>query len=359
MSVKPFHLLPIMLSYSRPHGSDTEQAFCNRFIATIPGVEADGIGNYYVEVGSKPSTLFSAHTDTVDYKEGFKKILLDEYRNEFFTDDGDCLGADDTTGVWIMRLMIEKRIPGMYVFHRGEEQGCIGSAWLARNKPDWLKQFDHAIAFDRAGTRDIITSQRGSKCASDDFARDLSSRLYLTGHITGQPHKAAAGMYTDTAEYVHLIGECTNISVGYYGQHGPSETQCVKTLTELVPAVLGMSWDGITKQREPEARKSYHYGNWAGYGNTARNDDLWDDDYTYTPKAKANSNVYPTVAELWDFVIDCPEAAADLLEQFNVTVDDMEYAKYGTGEYVNEPAEPDEYPGLKLLPYNEVKHGTH
>jgi hypothetical protein len=332
MDIKPFTLLPEMLSYSRPHGSDTEQRFCDRYIATIPNVQKDDFGNYYVEVGSSPNTLFSAHTDTVDFTEGFKKILLDPIVNELFTDNGDCLGADDTTGVWIMKLMIEKGIKGMYVFHRGEEVGCLGSKWLAANKPDWLKNYDHAIAFDRAGDRDIVTSQNGSTCASQDFALDFAARLHTTGHIEGMPFSSAHGVYTDTAEYVHLIGECTNISVGYENQHCPDETQSVQTLKELVPALMVMNWDGITKERAPEPKKVYSYNFHNSYAKTSW-DDVDEDDYNRTHgnnltavTAANDDNDMPDWHELRDFCRDFPEEAADILYDQGITIDEMVYA---------------------------------
>jgi hypothetical protein len=328
MNIKPFHLLPEMLSYARPHGSGVEQLFCDRYIGTIPNIQQDDFGNYYVEVGSSPNTLFSAHTDTVDYTEGFKKILLDPIVNELFTDNGDCLGADDTTGVWIMRLMIEKSIPGMYVFHRGEEVGCLGSSWMAENKPGWLKLYDHAIAFDRAGDRDIVTTQNGSTCASPEFAADFSKRLHVTGHIEGQMFSSARGVYTDTAEYVHLIGECTNISVGYEMQHSPSETQSVQTLKELVPALLKMDWTGITKQREPAEPKSYSFA--SSYGRYSwKNDDNYDYNNRVTGTAanepRAGDDT-PNYHELRDFCRDYPEDAADILFDQGVTIDEMLYA---------------------------------
>ena len=339
-----------MLRYARPHGSAVDDAFCKEYIECLPGVQKDTFGNYMVEVGSKPSTLFSAHTDTVDWEEGFKTILVDSTRQEIFTSNGECLGADDTTGIWIMRIMIEQKVPGMYVFHRGEEVGCLGSSWIAENKPDWLKQFDHAIAFDRAGDRDIITHQRSDRCASEEFAKDLSARLWGTGHINKTMHKPAHGMYTDTAEYVHLIGECTNISVGYEDQHCPSETQCIDTLKELVPAVLKMDWKGITKQRAPEARKVFSYGNLA-YSR-------WDataNDYEYDfPDSAANAQtyrpdggLYPEKKELEDFIQYFPQQAAELLSDLGATVDDICYAmeKYPT-DFDEDDLTIDDYPGL-------------
>jgi hypothetical protein len=333
MNINPLNLLPAMLRYSRPHESEMEQAFIDRFIKTLPNVQHDEYRNYYVEVGSNPNTLFSAHIDTVDWEETEKNIFLDPQTQQLFTDNGDCLGADDTTGIWIMTLMIIKQIPGTYVFHRGEESGCLGSGWLADNRPDWLGNFDHAIAFDRAGTRDIITSQRGRVCASNSFARDLSSRLFGTGHIGDTPHKAASGVYTDTAEYTHLISECTNVSVGYESQHTPDETQCINTLKQLVPALLDMNWAGLSTERAPTPKPVFTYPTY-GWDNkrTQNKSDFWANEYSFYDDSKAQKKAANTgrgekVADyqtLLEFVEYFPSAAADLLLDFRVTEEELD-----------------------------------
>jgi hypothetical protein len=53
----------------------------------------------------------------------------------------ECLGADCAAGVALMVSMIHARVPGYYVFHDGEEQGCLGSRFLAR-RPCSYSSFD-------------------------------------------------------------------------------------------------------------------------------------------------------------------------------------------------------------------------
>ena len=66
------------------------------------------------------------------------------------------LGADDKLGCYIMCRMIEKKVPGLYVFHVGEECGGIGSSHLADKRKDLFKDIDYCIAFDRKGYNDFI-----------------------------------------------------------------------------------------------------------------------------------------------------------------------------------------------------------
>jgi hypothetical protein len=350
-NIKPLFLLPEILKYARPHDSAVEQAFCDRFIGVLPGIEQDTYGNYMLEVGSNPSTLFSAHTDTVDWEEGFKNVICDPNLNQLFTDNGSCLGADDGTGIWIMLQMIFQKIPGMYVFHRGEEVGCLGSGWLAENRPDWLGRFDHAIAFDRQDDRDIITHQRYGKCASTNFVDDFSTRLYNTGHITGMPHQGARGVYTDTAEYTHLIAECTNLSVGYKHQHSSSETQCLNVLSELAPALLKMDWEGITSERVPEKRVEYSYGRVA-YPNFGKWKDEYDYDWDNTNAAKTYvKDEHPSDAELLEFVEYFPQQVAELLREWGVTIDEIAESMCGDmSEDTHDTLEEayDKYSGLEF-----------
>ena len=78
----------------------------------------------------------------------------------------NCLGADDTAGVWLALELIRRQIAGRYVFHFGEERGGIGSGMLAHRHPDWLAECQMAIALDRAGYDEVITHQGGNRTAS-------------------------------------------------------------------------------------------------------------------------------------------------------------------------------------------------
>lgn len=246
-----------ILQYKRRHNSDSEQEFITRFIDTLPGIHQDGFGNRYLRIGQS-STLFSCHTDTVHRDGGRQKILYDAELNIIYKDDGDPLGADDGAGIWLLLQMIDAQIPGLYIFHRAEEAGGQGSSYIASKTPELLTGIERAIAFDRRGTKDIITHQGGDRCCSEAFATALAKELYMK-------HKPSPnGIFTDTANYVELIPECTNISIGYDGEHTPQELLDVDYLFELVQAVQEVNWEHLPTTRTPQPRFTSigYYDDW-------------------------------------------------------------------------------------------------
>ena len=112
-----------MLRYMRPDGHDCTKAFAERFLQPIFG-DPDDYGNYTLIIGDKPNISFMSHYDTVHSDGGFQTVSVD---GDIVTSDADCLGADCTTGIYIMLNMIEARVPGVYVVHAAEEIGCLGS----------------------------------------------------------------------------------------------------------------------------------------------------------------------------------------------------------------------------------------
>jgi hypothetical protein len=122
-----------------------------------------------------------------------------------------------------MLEMLDAKVKGTYLFHRGEEKGGIGSSAIAQHHELFLQQFKWAVAFDRRGTSDIITEQFTGETASTVFAQALADRL--NAESTALDYKPCPhGVFTDTANYAHIIPECTNVSVGYDSEHTPNET---------------------------------------------------------------------------------------------------------------------------------------
>lgn len=235
-----------MLSFQRPAGSWSEAEYIKQYIEPT-GAKPDKVGNYILTIGDEPSILFSSHTDTVHRKPGYQKIYYDKKKDVLHVANKSCcLGADDTTGNWLMLAMINAGIEGKYIFHYGEEIGGIGSSHIADNTPKVLDGIKHAIAFDRMGTEDVIITQ-GSTCASDEFALELCDALDMKGNKWSPAH----GIFTDTANYTHLISECTNISVGYDDQHTGRETQLVKFAVKLRDKLLSIDWGTFNHYRTP------------------------------------------------------------------------------------------------------------
>lgn len=238
----------------------------------------------------------------------------------------NCLGADCTTGVWLILEMIKARVPGIYVIHNDEEVGCVGASDMIadydqskviaygmkqaipeeesvgdkkekpsqelidnyyaglsiteklRINPDsfWIYYANKAISFDRFGYSSIITHQSSTRTASDSFASDLSTVLSEELCNAGFcPLEADdRGSYTDSNKYRKHISECTNLSVGYFSQHSDSETQDL-TFAKFLRDVLILKGhdlanpDIVKNYRDetavPEPRVYGGYGGYLGY----------------------------------------------------------------------------------------------
>jgi hypothetical protein len=244
-------------SYKRPHGSKTEQQWIDRFILPRLGSNwfQDAVGNFHLDLRDSMDnrTLFVAHVDTVHHDAGRQKVSVGK-DNVVRVVDGDCLGADDGAGVLVLLALIEMRVPAYYVFTRCEERGGVGATHLAANHADLLAQFDRAIAFDRKGTSSVITHQGWGRCCSDEFAYTLSD-LMSYDELMYAPDDG--GVYTDTAEFVNIIPECTNISVGYLNEHTVRETLDLTHLKALINCAIALDWDSLPVVRDATVVESY------------------------------------------------------------------------------------------------------
>ena len=245
-----------------PYGTESQ------LISFLPsGYFTDSHGNYYYEIGTS-KTAFTCHLDTACKDQVIVNHKID--KNIISTDGKSILGADDKAGMTVMMYMIEKRIPGLYCFFIGEEVGCIGSGKACDD--DYFKYYDRMISFDRRGTKSIITYQSSKRCCSDDFAKELSNRLNKYG-LSMAPDDT--GVYTDSAEFIGVIPECTNISVGYYKEHTHLEHQDIEHLIKLCIAVTKIDWESLPVKRDPKKTeyKSYSYNK--NYGSYSY-DKTWD-----------------------------------------------------------------------------------
>jgi hypothetical protein len=236
-------LLLEMLTYRRPAFSGTDRAFIRRFLRPL-GAEPDPFGNFVLRIGDAPDILWSAHTDTVHRAAGRQRLRISG--GTVRSRGGDCLGADNTAGVWMLVEMARAGVPGLYVWHRAEEIGCQGSRYIATHTPHLLNGIRYAIAFDRRGTDSIVTHQIGWRTASDAFAWQVAGLLGLPG-MYPDPN----GVYTDTESYADIVPECTNISIGYAGAHTAFESLDLDYVRALRDAVVGAEWHTLTAVREP------------------------------------------------------------------------------------------------------------
>ena len=60
------------------------------------------------------------------------------------------------------------------------------------------------------------------------------------------------GVFTDSANFIGLISECTNISVGYYNEHTNKERQNMTFLIKLAKACVSVDWNSLGNYKKVE-----------------------------------------------------------------------------------------------------------
>lgn len=242
------------LSMMRPHNTMGSIVFTEWLVDRLPDrlralAWQDTAGNVHIDnrIHDGNKTLFVAHVDTVHRTTGANKIRKTK---AVWYADGAALGADDGVGCALLMHMLHASVPGYYVFTQGEECGGIGAKHIAKEYPKLLAEFDRAIAFDRRGVDSVISYQGWGRCCSDAFAEALSAELNSTDDdLMYSPDDT--GVYTDTAEFVDIIPECTNISCGYDHEHSANEKLDMIHFDRLAKAVLLIDWDALVTDRDP------------------------------------------------------------------------------------------------------------
>lgn len=263
-----------MLTYKRPAGSESEEEFIDTFIRSLKDEVGefieDGFGNVFIRVGiTNGETLFTCHTDSVHRTQGRQVVAYDPFTQLVYKSsqqsDGECLGADDAAGVALLVDMVKAGVPGWYGFFRCEERGGQGSSYVVDTNPEFLSGFKRAIAFDRKGSTSVITHQGCGRCCSDDFAMALVSEFnMLTGRGDFTPDNG--GIFTDTANFVELIPECTNVSVCYDSEHTVNESLDLEAWLRLRTACIQLDWEALPTVRDPKVKDYGDFG-WGGsYG---------------------------------------------------------------------------------------------
>lgn len=213
------------------------------------GTEIDKDGNYIVTIpGKGVDILWTSHCDTAD---SYPTIVNMKWNGDMLKTDGKTiLGADDKVGCAIMAMMIRAGCPGTYAFFAGEEVGCVGSSAYASKTR--LLQYDACISLDRKGYDSVITHQCGTRCCSDAWGTELAKLLSDASDGYIDMSVDSTGVFTDSREFINLVPECTNLSVGYFMQHTPSEHTNVMFAYQLCCALIKIvCGDGIpTPQRD-------------------------------------------------------------------------------------------------------------
>lgn len=256
-------LIETILTSKRCHNSAGELAFMKWLYAYIAELkltaEVKAEGCVAVAIG-KSKVMFSCHVDTVHSQAesdgSMQKLFYDAGLDHIFLADkkDGCLGADDGAGIYIMLTMMAKGVPGTYMFHRGEEKGCIGSRAVLNTSTPWLKTFEACIAFDRPNCDEVIVTQGGAVCASPEYGTAVAKALNARGLKMGISHK---GVITDSKIYRQVIPECLNLGVGYTAQHSSDEYLDWGHLQLLTEACLSVEWDKLVPARKIVPEPSY------------------------------------------------------------------------------------------------------
>ena len=320
-------ILRKLLTVGRPTGTEpqTRELIKN----ALPDVvfNTDAMGNLWVRIdardGSASQTLFTAHMDTVDHTACIKHIEAfhagrgDENALGIGLDinsEAACLGADDAAGIYVLYRLIKARVPGLYLFFVNEERGGTGSSAAANmpwiysvNAADW-SAYRRCISFDRRETTSVITHQACWRGCSDSFATALAAALN-----TAKPGFAYApddgGIFTDSANFIEVIPECTNLSVGYYNEHTPYEWLNITHLKALAKACVAMDWEALPTVRDPKQVEVPVYEN-NTCPKTDANEDGWQVFTLTTQQARAMSP-----EDLWEWAQYAePAAIAETLE---------------------------------------------
>ena len=245
-----------MVTETYPHGHEEE------VLKYLPSfLKKDKYGNYYHLIG-KSDTAFTSHLDTASRTKSEVNLREFEKDGQTFikTDGTSILGADDKAGVTVLLYMIHNNVPGVYWFFIGEERGGIGSRDVAKdlNSYSFMKDVKKVVSFDRRNYYSVITSQMGVSCCSNEFAQSLCGELNKSGlKLTLDP----TGVFTDSASFIDLIPECTNVSVGYFDEHRNTELQNISYLKKLCKASVACDWDKLVVKRkigiDEEVSKKY------------------------------------------------------------------------------------------------------
>jgi len=223
------------------------------------GYTKDAIGNYFYEIGES-ETLFTTHLDT--YSDRYEKVNQIVEGDWISTDERTILGGDNKLGTAILINMINEGKPGTYYFFVGEEPlasgGLYGSRKALASKPDYFKKFKRVIAFDRREYGSIVTRQMARNCCSKEFVLAIADGLKQISGIEWD-QKGGLGYYTDTAVFMDVIPEVTNLSAGGFREHHEDEYADLAYTYKVLNFALKMDWESLPVVRELDNEEEVEY----------------------------------------------------------------------------------------------------
>jgi len=203
------------------------------------GIQEDGVGNYYIKIGES-RTIFTCHMDTACSR--YEKVTHVIQDNMISTDGSTVLSGDDKNGMAILLYMIYRKVPGTYYFFQGEESGMKGAHAIIGKDKAFFADFDRMVSFDRRAYHSVITHQLGRRGCSQEFAEKLAEELNKHD-FNYRPDPT--GIFTDSASFIGIIPECTNLSVGYFNEHSSFERTDIVFLDRLARASCLIDWENL------------------------------------------------------------------------------------------------------------------
>ena len=98
-------------------------------LATLDFIDEAGNISF---VTSPSETIFAAHLDTVCSGDADVPNTLITSGN-LVTAENHQLGADDGAGIYLLLELMRNKVPGRFIFTRGEEVSGTGASYLAEN----------------------------------------------------------------------------------------------------------------------------------------------------------------------------------------------------------------------------------
>jgi hypothetical protein len=291
-----------LTEYTIPYGEEQS------LLPLLPkNLTKDKFGNWYLTIGQS-KTLFTCHLDSYCVEKVKVNHVIEG--DIIKTDKTTILGADNKAGVTVLLYLIEQNVPGTYYFFISEEPissaGWMGSGRLASDVK-FLKQFDRAIAFDRKHYGSVITRQMAQFCCSDEFADALIEGFKKQGV---ELKKDPTGYYTDTGNFIGVIPECTNISVGVWNEHHENEYVDIAYVEKVAKAAAKIDWNSLPKVRmsgpwlKDEDNPRDVVGNmkkYSKYFKSRKDGDLWNKVYKILgdPYVLMNQGEFESGKEMW------------------------------------------------------------
>jgi hypothetical protein len=70
--------------------------------------------------------------------------------------------------------------------------------------------------------------------------------------------RPSRGVWTDSANYTDMVGECTNLSIGYFSQHSYLECQDPQFLKELLKCLVALDTEALLNacERKPGEKEA-------------------------------------------------------------------------------------------------------